>query len=220
MKLFGYEPKEFRSLLANFHDFKNTDYQEWITETKQPPGMMEIYAQYFFGAVMGQTFPALFILEWLLNLYPVKQIVEIGTGTGGLSAFLQLQANIRGLGFVTYDAQERFGDKRHLMVANPPLHLKRYINFRQGNVFDADVTKEIQDLLKQKVSLLYVDNGNKPKELKTFAPHCLPGSIVGTHDWNGQFGIEDMLEKYEMEIILQDVCEEGKTKMRFWTKGA
>ena len=220
MSLFDYEPKKFRQLLAERSNYRDVDYQEWLIDMKRPPGMLEIYAQHLFGAVMGQTFPGTFILEWLLNFYPVKQIVEIGTGTGGLSAFLQLQANIRGLDFVTYDAHERFGDKRHLRVANPPVHLKKHVNFRQGNVFDADVTQEIQDVLKQKVALLYVDNGNKPKEMKTFAPYCLPGSVVGTHDWNGQFGIEEMIEKYQMEVILQDICAEGKTKMQFWTKGA
>ena len=59
-----------------------------------------------------------------------------------------------------------------------------------------------------------------PKEMKTFAPYCLPGSVVGTHDWNGQFGIESMIKEYKMEVILQDICAEGKTKMQFWTKGA
>ena len=218
MKLFGYEPNEFMALLKNNTDYRDGDYKKWLLETKQPPGMMEIYAQHLFGAVMGQTFPALFIFEWILNFYPIKYIVEIGTGSGGLSAYLQLQANIRNLGFVTYDALNRFQDKGNKMVANPPVNLAKYVNHRQLNVFEQPTIDEISAILKKNVSLVYCDNGNKPKEMKTFAPFILPGSIIGTHDWHDKFKIEDMVKKLNLDVIMEGLCIEGYTKMRFWHK--
>jgi len=220
MSLFSHNPTAFKSLLAERSNYRDTDYKTWLIDLKKPPGMLEIYAQHLFGAVMGQTFPALFVFEWLLNFYPVEQIVEIGTGCGGLTVYLQTQANIRGLDFVTYDARMRLDDKNNKIMANKPVKLKEYINYRSANVFDKDVRDEIRETLKKKVTLLYCDNGNKPKEMKTFVPYCLKGSIVGTHDWNGQFGIEGMIKELKMELLFEDICKEGMTKMRFWQKGA
>lgn len=219
MELFGYEPNEFRNLRAKEgKKFKDVDYKDWFLRLKKTPGMMEIYAQHLFGAVMGQTFPVLFVFEWLLNFYPVQYIVELGTGKGGLSAYLQLQANIRGLKFITYDAICKFKDKRNTIVKNPPIHLGKYINQRQLNIFDQATINEIAEILKNHICLVYCDNGNKPKEMKTFAPFLTPSSIIGTHDWNGQFGIEQMVKDLNLDMIMEDLCVEGKTKARFWYK--
>jgi len=220
MKLFKPKPDEYIKTLDSPKDFNHGTHKEWLLEHKQPPGMLEIMAQHLFGAVMGQTFPALFIFEWLLNFYPVEQIVEIGTGCGGLTVYLQTQANIRGLDFVTYDARMRLDDKNNRIIANKPINMKKYINYRTGNVFEKDVRNEVRETLKKKVTLLYCDNGNKPREMKTFVPYCLKGSVVGTHDWNGQFGIEGMIKEHKMELLFEDICKEGMTKMRFWQKGA
>jgi len=218
MKLFGHAPTEYKRQLSEDQKYSNVTYKKWLLERKQPPGMLEIYAQHLFGAIMGQTFPALFVFEWLLNFHSVEQIVEIGTGCGGLTTYLQLQANIRGLDFVTYDANCRLDDKNNKIVANPPLHMRKFINFRKGNVFEDDVRDEIRALLKKKVTLLYCDNGNKPKEIKTFSPHCLKGSIIGTHDWHGHFQVEGMVRELGMKLLFEDICIEGMTKMRFWKK--
>lgn len=218
MKLFGHKPNEFRETLQKNTDYRDGAYKKWILETKQPPGMMEIYAQHLFGAVMGQTFPVLFIFEWILNFYPIKYIVEIGTGTGGLSAFLQLQANIRGLDFVTYDALNRFKDKGNTLAANPPINLAKHINHQKMNIFEQPTIDEISAVLKKHVALVYCDNGDKPKEMKTFAPFLKPGSIIGTHDWHDKFGIEQMVKDLNLEMILEEQCIEGYTKARFWHK--
>ena len=123
--------------------------------------------------------------------------------------------------FYTFDAKERLGHSMHgndTKPANPPVRIKELVNFRQGNLWDEETQKEVRDILKSKRSLYYTDNGRKPEELKLFAPFTIKGSVVGTHDWNGQFGIDDLFNQLGMELIFENICNEGKTKARFWYK--
>lgn len=213
-----YEYKQLRDLLVQQTDYQDKTYLDWLFENKVPPGMLEIYSQYMFGAVMGQTFPALFIFEWLLNFYPIEYIVEIGTGTGGLTMFLQFQANIRRLGFATYDARNRFKDKKHQWPANQAKDIESFVNFRCMDVFSKEAIEEISSIMKKHVVLLYCDDGDKPREIKTYVPFALKGSILGTHDWHGHFGIEEMEKELGLRVLYEDICQEGLTKMRWWIK--
>lgn len=214
-----YRNREFKELFAKRADYTDRNYMDWLYENKVPPGMMEIYSQYMFGAVMGQTFPALFIFEWLLNFYPVEYIVELGTGTGGLTMFLQFQANVRNLNFVTYDAKHRFRDKKNNYPANRSDNVGTFVkDFRQVNVFDERVVEEIRAILKEHVVMLYCDNGNKPREAQTYFPFARKGSVLGVHDWSGHFGLEEIEKEFGLKVIWEDLCREGLTKMRWWIK--
>lgn len=123
--------------------------------------------------------------ENLLNLHPeVEGIVELGTGDGGFSLYLFHQAAERGIGFVTFDIETS--------EYEPP-------GFYCSDIF-ADV--EGISMLLDRATILHCDDGDKPRELATFAPHLQPGSLCVVHDWGIEVGETDVPD------CLAPVCED------------
>lgn len=139
----------------------------------------------------GQTWADLYLWELVLNdRTDLCAIVEIGTWQGGFSRFLFAQSAIRGMEFVTFDAAE---------PDNPPPRFQRRDVFADRN----DLCMELGSF--DGPIVLLCDGGNKPREVRTFAP-CLPmGSLVVVHDWLTEFLPEDAPE-YLREAYV-DVCE-------------
>lgn len=191
------------------------------------PPLADIYNQRCFGAGMGQTWTALLAFEWILNSFPFCQIIEFGTGQGGLSLFLYYQAEIREMRFYTFDKQNRLGipvggENKEPVENRPEITLSRMRDcFSVVDIFNAKVVPIIIDMLKDGPALVYCDNGAKPRELKTYAPLCLPGSVIGVHDWHRpHFGDLEKFEKdNNLEVIYSEFCDKHKTRQRFWYKG-
>ena len=186
------------------------------------PRMDNMYQQKMFGAEMGQTFTSLFVFEWLLNLYPVDHIIELGTGRGGLSMFLATQAEIRGMGFITFDALKRMNDEINYITYNPPTDIEKRINFFKKDVFTQEVMDRVVEIIKDNRVLIYCDNGNKPREIARFAPLIKKGDIIGCHDWHpAQFiniGVEEIQKEHSLKVIFEDFADEYTTRQRFWYK--
>lgn len=123
----------------------------------------------FAGVPVAQTWTDFILWEAMLNGNPETQaIVELGTWSGGFSLYLAAQARARGLKFRTYDATP------------PDRSVPGFV--RQNVLIDpGPVARYIR--AHEPVALL-VDNGNKPRELKIYAPVIRdPRSLVVVHDW-------------------------------------
>lgn len=201
------------------------------------PLKKEMVLQRLFGASCCQDHMALFVFEWLLNNIKVDAIVELGTGRGGLSLFLMFQAQVRGLKFYTFDALYRLENDINFETCNPPVNLPKMLSpdFYQmwlqkkgpgipkpEQEVEEETVKFIGDILKSNRVLMYCDDGNKPLELKTYAPLITKGSVIGVHDWHpSQFTWVDVpgLEKdLKLEVVMEEICTEHKTIQRFWYK--
>jgi hypothetical protein len=134
-----------------------------------------------------QWFAEFVLWERLLNLHrELEAIVELGTGGGAFSLYLSHQATARDLEFVTYDKV------RHPGPAVP------------GAVI-ADVLAEPQRVfpLLTRPLVLHCDDGDKPREMATFASALLPGSLLVVHDWGTeahQADVPDCLEPVHAEL--------------------
>lgn len=126
----------------------------------------------FAGVPMAQIWVDLYAWESILNGNPqLRGIVELGTWQGGLSGWLWAQARLREMMFITFDAVR-------------PTYPIRYTGFARCDVFRNPEAVEgaIHDF--GEPLLLFCDGGNKPRELRTFAPMLKdPGSLVLVHDW-------------------------------------
>ena len=189
---------------------------------KPYPDMEVMLEQRLFGCVMHQTFTALFVFEWILNLYCIEHILETGTARGGLSLFLQQQAAVRDIGYNTYDAIDRRKDSCNYAVETKAVNNLALLNphYKKLDVFAEETVAEIRAIMETKRVLFYCDNGNKPREVKTYAPFLRPGAVIGTHDWNNQFEIEDLVRDLSLKVIFEEFCKTYKTKQRFWVKTA
>jgi cephalosporin hydroxylase len=157
----------------------------------------------FGGIPMAQFWCDIYLWEAVLNSNThLKRIVELGTWMGGFSLFLQMQAEARDMTFFTYDSI----------------------------VFREDVTKNLPftkldiwanidflgDLMSKEATLLFCDNGNKPRELKTFAPYLTSDSIVIVHDWMTETFPKDIPDY--LEEIYGDFCDDIGSISRVFRK--
>lgn len=129
----------------------------------------------FCGVGMAQTWEDLLLYESLLNARPeIKVVVELGTGEGGLALYLATQCGRRGLAFYTCDLVQVRED-------TPGFH-------------ELDVFHRVEEIAAwfRPRTLLVCDNGDKPRELATYAPHLQPGDLVAVHDWNVEVGLKDL----------------------------
>jgi hypothetical protein len=125
----------------------------------------------FLGVNCSQSWADFQLWENLLTAHPeLRSIVELGTGEAGFSRFLHIQAEARGLEFATFD---RVRMDRH-----------RQPGFRKLDIFDkpgAVVSSFVHPVV------LFCDNGDKPREVATFAPHLQPGDLLVVHDYGTEF---------------------------------
>lgn len=154
-----------------------------------------------FGAVrIQQTWSALFVLETVLTEHKPDLIIELGTGYGALSKFFSLFAPV-----VTFDVRN-LGIKKHPGVT-----------FYHGDIFNQSVSGYIKSLIAGKRIFLFCDNGNKPREFKTFVPMLKPGDVVFVHDYGLEIKNSDMKETVDscgLVSLYQELCHNLKTLLR------
>lgn len=140
----------------------------------------------FLGRNCSQSWADLYLWEKLLNAHPeLQSIVELGTGEAGFSAYLHLQAKAKGLRFHTFDRVRMDGHKQP--------------GFHKLDVF-ADPAKIMA--YHRSPGVVFCDNGDKPREVATYAPLLKPGDLIVVHDWGTEFfhgHIPDTLEHIHRE---------------------
>lgn len=118
------------------------------------------------------------------------RILELGTLRAGFSLFLCLQAIQRGMAFKTFDnynfnAQLKAtqGNTKDPYGFNTPLgQLLMKDAFVSEDVLYNGTT--VLALIAQPgQTILYCDNGLKPKEVQLYAPHLKSGDLLAVHDW-------------------------------------
>lgn len=156
----------------------------------------------FLGVNCSQSWADFQLWERLFNAHAeLKSIVEIGTGEGGFSRYLQLQAEARGLGFATFDVVQMDG--------------QNVAGFQQADVF-ADPARVVNAWTSPAV--LFCDGGDKPREVAVFTPLLAVGDVVVVHDW----GVEVDLRHIPLELmpLHHDWCDELRSHSRAFRKAA
>jgi hypothetical protein len=125
--------------------------------------------------------------------------------------FLRDQAYWRKMRFFTFDVQDRRLNDR----------FKHDNCFTQGDIMrDPKIIAKIRAILKGNATFLYCDNGNKPTELRLYAPHVRPGSVVGVHDYPKEINWEAVKEAgmLDWEKLLFEEASALKTMQLFFLK--
>jgi len=122
--------------------------------------------------------------EFLVSAWP-SLVIELGTGTGGFSLYLAGYCAIHGHSFHTFD----LGDKDH-SHQKPNMDALKAIRALGGHVHTSDVFSEgtvevIRFLIgkSEGPAFIYCDNGDKPREVNTYAPLLRTGDYLGVHDF-------------------------------------
>jgi hypothetical protein len=161
----------------------------------------------FGGIAMAQVWVDLYAWEAILNGNPqLRGIIEIGTWQGGFSGWLWAQARLRDMQFFTCDAVR-------------PERPIRYTGFCRVDVFATP--EAIEDTIRSigEPLMLLCDGGNKPRELRTFAPMLKdPGSLIAVHDWGTETTAADVPDG--LEPAYASYLEELGSITRFFRRPA
>lgn len=178
-----------------------------------------LFGSHFCGLEMRQYWADLALWELFLNDHmDIKTIVEMGTFKCGMSIFLKVQAAGRGMGFYTFDKdypEEMKSDAARFV------HLEH--SFIQGNFWE-DSKAKLMSLIEDPVYkpvLLFVDGGNKGKELAYFTPFLCNGDYVAVHDYGTEFRpemIEPVEHLVEPEFLDECLAPPQPCLTRFWKK--
>ncbi len=165
-------------------------------------------SHYFKGVQHQQTEPAFAVLEKILRDQKPDQIIEIGTGMGGCTVFFSEFAPI-----VTYDIADRTENK---------LKGIQSIDFRQKDCFAPETADEILSLIQDGGRIFLMCDGEaKADEVKLYAPLLKSGDYVFCHDWEDQFGWEDVRDVVgcdDFEPVEKELCDSKKTNLQGWRK--
>lgn len=144
----------------------------------------------FIGIKMDQYWMDLFLWEKFLNEHDIKLFVELGTGYGGMTSFLALQCAQRGIKFMTFD---NIGSVP--MTSPVPTLLNLGANFFEKDIFSDEGSSLIANSLNLygHPACIFCDDGDKPREWKTFFPHLAVGDYMAVHDWGVEFKAEDVI---------------------------
>jgi len=133
-----------------------------------------------FGVEAWHSPLALWVIDHVLSALKPARIVELGTGYGGLTAYLGMWASVNGAHVLSIDTIDTVPAALAKTLSTLPVCREH------RDIFDA----ETQDFLHLMINdpgagaiFVYCDGGNKARELALFAPSVPPGSVIGCHDW-------------------------------------
>lgn len=150
----------------------------------------------FFGTNCSQSWGDVILWERLFNAHPeLRGVVELGTGEGGFSRYLQFQAQTRGLTFSTFD-------KVHMKTHNLDC-------FQEIDIWE---NVELVASHFNPPTILFCDNGEKAREVAVFAPLLQLNDIVVVHDWNMEIFAKDIPE------YLMPIHDEWYAELRSWSR--
>ncbi len=173
-----------------------------LSRTEERLARFTVLSKTSFGGIeMAQSWCEFVLWEGLLNDGDFNAIIELGTWQGGSSHWLFAQTRTRAMirreagrastNFRTYDS----------VAPNAPVE-----GFERKDVFAA-AEEIIEFIHAYEPVVLFCDNGNKPRELRTFGTALRhPDSRVVVHDWGTEVMPEDVPDSLEM--VHREFCEE------------
>lgn len=179
----------------------------------------DLHNSTFFGLPVQQYWADLALWEHFLNAeghQDIKTIVEMGTCKCGMSIFLLGQCIQRDMLFWTIDRDEPEEMRSHIART-----MGLGLRFIHGDFWFGEANMALIKLLNDDELhplMLFVDGGDKAKELQAFVPRLRPGDYVAVHDYGTEFDpravepVQDMLE----ELFFDECNSIDPCITRFW----
>lgn len=163
------------------------------------------------GDLIGIGRGDLAYLEIVLSSFPkLTNLVELGTWYGYTALWLGMIARLRGGLLATFDIVDlRTDDVKRAWLNN--------MSFRLGSVFD-DKLNVVENLASAPNTFLFVDNGDKPREMHLFAHKLQSGSVVAVHDWPLECGPADIPDMSDFSELHWGAAELLSSSVRAWVK--
>jgi len=161
----------------------------------------------FFQFGMAQTLTAPLALNMHIHRHKnIDNIIEFGTGCGGLTILFGMAMLQRNGNVFTFDTQKPW-KTWHTAIKGFPIY------YNQLNIFKYE--HQIKQLIQQgKQTLVFCDNGNKPREVNTFAKHLRKNDLIIAHDWKNEINeenIQPLIDEKTLEYYNQKFFDDNNT---------
>jgi len=153
--------------------------------------------------LMMQEYQDLAIWDKLFDKYPVKTLIELGTGYGGLTLYFGLKCHELGIEFHTFD---NIKSTDFSMPCEREINLEK--SFHLLDIFSDEGTAMIRKLIEESPKPLAIlfDDGDKPREWRTFAPNTAVGDFCAVHDWDTEFDASN-IGSVSVRRIFEEECD-------------
>lgn len=132
-----------------------------------------------------------------------------------LDAFVEIGVHVGGLADIILQWAEDHQPFVYLGIENNPSVISREIDGRMEavgqaailirNAWDEKTVTETMTMLSNPMrlsSFIYCDGGNKPRELKLWAPYAVKGDVVGVHDY-GDYSAAEIRPSLLMDLRMK-----------------
>jgi len=161
-----------------------------------------------FGIPIAQTWEQLGIVFENIEIYKIAVVVEIGLFLGGLADLFLLRSQfVPGFHYIGLECDAG--------VINARIKTQPEILIRDAH--NSEVVSDVQARIsKYAPALVYCDGGNKPLEMKLYAPILRPGDFLMSHDVLIEVSEQDLVNfgiefPYMKEINIEDHRKFGLT---------
>lgn len=157
----------------------------------------------------------LVIWDKFFKTHPVKSVIELGTGHGGMTLYFGLKCAELKAEFHTFD---------NIQSTDFSMPIEQEINlaasFHMLDIFSDEGVTYVKSLIETlpKPLCIFFDNGNKPREWAIFAPHTAIGDYCVVHDWDTEFTQSDIGGVHVERIMVAESDARGAGWKAMWFK--
>lgn len=132
-----------------------------------------------FGITASQTWEQLTAYLRAVHELDVKLFVELGIHKGGLAALMIARTHWVDFRYLGIEIAPRHIDERVIKRDGGPVRIW------YGDCLGEAIKKQVSDAIHDTQGVVFVlcDNGNKPAEMKTYAPLLRLGDYIAAHDY-------------------------------------
>ena len=150
---------------------------------------------------MSQAPLAIPLWEEVLSSVKFSRLIELGTWWGNMSLYFLLFCLNRNAEFITYDIVRRHNSLVKQLVKFDDHHRRQEIWGHKAEI--------ATEMMKPGRTILYCDNGDKPKEVGFFSMYLKDLDILAVHDYGTEIFAEDIPDSLEP---LETEVDDGMTK--------
>ncbi len=160
-----------------------------------------------FGIPLSHSWAAVGAILMAIQEYKIRTFIELGFEHGGLASIMAVRSRLLLFAYVGVDTNPRTDSDVHELMADSSL-----AHFVFGDVFSVDIIDYVkrQLVFSNYPKMIYCDNGDKPKELRTYAPLLSPGDLIGAHDLDHEYTYDDIKDIPDLERIEAEWLEDTR----------
>ena len=150
------------------------------------------------GQPIEQILSALPAFDNLFAEFKPKAIIELGTGTGGLTTYLSVWAYILGAKLITIENQHPLGSLEQIRKIESVLPVWAFVMDYNKDFF------KVIEFIESPVLFLCDGAEDKGAQLYKFAPYLAMGDVLRGHDYKPEQGEKNQLKDVEADAVCKD----------------